>query len=281
MWLKIIQGKIWFYGFAGMIFTSLQIISLLALTKFPVMILLADSLIFTLWIFLLAVPLYNLIRYGNLQSVLQPVRIIIYLVLGVFTMAIVVGGIAGLEWLFFRKDVDDFLSILPLKAVLAFFVFLLMIQNSKYQLINEEDTVDEKAETENEIKPEKLNSTSNESDSVNQVDKAIQERIAVKSGAKIHVVPIAEIVCLMADGDYVQVVTEKGRYLKEQTMKYFETHLPENQFVRIHRSCLVNISFISRIELYEKQNQQLLLKNGDKVKVSQAGYRLLREKLSL
>lgn len=111
-------------------------------------------------------------------------------------------------------------------------------------------------------------------------DLQLLERVAVKSGAKIHVVLTAEIICLQADGDYVHIFTMHGKYMKEQTMKYFEENLP-GQFVRVHRSYIVNIESVSRIELYEKQSQLLTLKNGMQLKVSQAGYRLLREKLKL
>ena len=107
------------------------------------------------------------------------------------------------------------------------------------------------------------------------------ERIAVKSGTKIHVVLIPDILYLQADGDYVQIFTRDGKYLKEQTMKYFDEHLPENQFVRVHRSVIVNVEMISRIELYEKQNQLLTLKNGQQIKTSPAGYKALRMALNL
>ena len=91
----------------------------------------------------------------------------------------------------------------------------------------------------------------------------------------------ADIICLQADGDYVQIITATGKYLKEQTMKYFDENLPASLFVRVHRSCIVNIQTIARIELYDKQNQQLTLKNGHQIKVSQAGYKTLRAKLHL
>jgi len=112
-------------------------------------------------------------------------------------------------------------------------------------------------------------------------DDELLERIAVKSGTKIHVVLVPEILYLQADGDYVQIFTTQGKYLKEQTMKYFEEHLPENQFVRVHRSVIVNVEMISRIELYEKQSQLLSLKNGQQIKTSAAGYKALRAVLNL
>ncbi len=84
-----------------------------------------------------------------------------------------------------------------------------------------------------------------------------------------------------AEGDYVRIITDSGKYLKEETMKYFQIHLSEKQFVRVHRSYLVNISKILRIELYEKQYQQLTLNNGDKLIISASGYKKLREILHL
>jgi len=86
---------------------------------------------------------------------------------------------------------------------------------------------------------------------------------------------------MQADGDYVQIFTEQAKFLKEQTMKYFEEHLPDNQFVRVHRSVIVNVEMISRIELYEKQSQLLTLKTGQQIKASPAGYKALRAVLNL
>ena len=69
--------------------------------------------------------------------------------------------------------------------------------------------------------------------------------------------------------------------MKEQTLKYFEEHLPDNLFVRVHRSSIVNVQTILRIELYDKQSQQLALKNNHQIKISQSGYKLLRTKLNV
>lgn len=75
--------------------------------------------------------------------------------------------------------------------------------------------------------------------------------------------------------------TPGGQYVKEQTMKYFETHLPPAQFVRIHRSCIVNTEQILRVELFGKENYQVRLKSGVCLRASNAGYKLLKERLSL
>ncbi len=108
----------------------------------------------------------------------------------------------------------------------------------------------------------------------------IIERITVKGGQKIKVIPTADIEYLQADGDYVSVVTCEGRWLKEQTMKYFEEHLPADRFIRIHRSYIVNMSKISRIERYGNL-YQVVVRDGEKIKVSATGYKLLKERLKL
>ncbi|GHT36072.1 hypothetical protein FACS189434_14350 [Bacteroidia bacterium] len=92
--------------------------------------------------------------------------------------------------------------------------------------------------------------------------------------------PVSDIYLLASDGDYVMIHTENAKYLKEQTMKYFETRLPDN-FLRIHRSYIVNSEKISRVELLEKQTYYLILKNNQRIKMSVGGYRVLRQKLGL
>lgn len=86
---------------------------------------------------------------------------------------------------------------------------------------------------------------------------------------------------VQACGDYVTLVTPEGQYVKELTMKYLETHLSAAGFVRIHRSTIVNVTQISRVELFGKESYRLLLKNGDKLRVSLSGYKLLKTRLAL
>ena len=64
-------------------------------------------------------------------------------------------------------------------------------------------------------------------------------------------------------------------------MKYFESHLPVATFIRIHRSCIVNCAYIMRIELFGKETWQVRLKNGASLRASAAGYKLLKERLSI
>lgn len=107
------------------------------------------------------------------------------------------------------------------------------------------------------------------------------DRITVKDGSRIHLITADELFYIQACGDYVMLITPSGEYVKEQTMKYFETHLPPETFVRVHRSTIVNVTQISRVELFGKETYQLLLKNGVKLRVSLSGYRLLKERLGL
>jgi len=104
-------------------------------------------------------------------------------------------------------------------------------------------------------------------------------RVVIKKSGKIHVISTSDIHFLEAQDDYVMIYTDDGKYLKQQTMKYFEKHLDSEQFVRVHRSYIANIAWIERIEPYEKTNFILILKDGHKVPVSRNGMQVLKENL--
>lgn len=273
MLLKITRNRILLYlmGATGFAFVQALVLTPMVSLAFP--ILLIDSLISTLLYLLIAIPLQGVIRFGKLELLILPLRLFIYLILAVFALALTLGAAYLYEkWLFPNEPMAIFISMLPFKALLAVISSACIIL-APFKSDFGDDTEEELTED-----IDRAPETDQQSD---HSEIEILERFAVKSGSKIHVVLVSEIQYLVADGDYVQVVTDRGKYLKEQTMKYFETHLPEKQFARVHRSYIVRLEAISRIELYEKQNQQLQLKNGDKIKVSQAGYKSLREKLQL
>lgn len=117
-------------------------------------------------------------------------------------------------------------------------------------------------------------------DSLRVENEETVDRIAVKTGTRIHVIAVKELVCVQACGDYAMLITTAGEYLKEQTMKSLETSLPDN-FVRVHRSYIVNIEAIERVELYGKETYRVMLKTGGTARASAAGYRLLKERLAL
>jgi len=104
-------------------------------------------------------------------------------------------------------------------------------------------------------------------------------RVVVKSGSKIHVIPVNLIRYIEAQDDYVMIYTEEGRHLKQKTMKYFQNHLDENEFCRIHRSYIVRVNQIVQLEPYEKESWVVVLKKGEKLKVSRNGYKQLKAML--
>jgi two-component system, LytTR family, response regulator len=107
------------------------------------------------------------------------------------------------------------------------------------------------------------------------------QRVVVKIGSKIKIIPVEEVLYLEAADDYVKIHTKEGSYLKNKTMTHFESILDVQQFVRTHRSYIVNIHQVTRIDPYEKENYLALLKSGAKVPVSKTGYGKLRQVLGL
>jgi two-component system, LytTR family, response regulator len=110
---------------------------------------------------------------------------------------------------------------------------------------------------------------------------AQNNRIVVKNGSKIKIIPINEVLYLEAADDYVKVYTAEGHFLKSKTMGHYENILDARIFCRCHRSYLVNTQYITRIDNYEKDSHIALLKNDMKVPVSRSGYGKLREVLGL
>ncbi|MDR0581329.1 MAG: LytTR family DNA-binding domain-containing protein [Prevotellaceae bacterium] len=110
---------------------------------------------------------------------------------------------------------------------------------------------------------------------------AMLSRVAVKDRQQIHVIPAGDITYIEADGDYVKLHTAAGAFLKEKTMKYFEANLAPQQFIRIHRSFIVNVDKVAKIELFEKETYRVHLKNGAILRASSAGYKLLKETVRL
>ncbi|MBN1131804.1 MAG: LytTR family transcriptional regulator DNA-binding domain-containing protein [Bacteroidales bacterium] len=105
------------------------------------------------------------------------------------------------------------------------------------------------------------------------------ERVVIKKSGKIHLIPISDIDYFEAQDDYVMIYAKEGRFLKQQTMRYFEKHLDPARFIRVHRSYIVNVQAIERIEPYEKTNFILILKAGQKISVSRNGMQILKERL--
>ena len=106
-------------------------------------------------------------------------------------------------------------------------------------------------------------------------------RVVVKSGRKIQVIPAESIYYIESQDDFVMIYCHEGHFMKQKTMRYFEQHLDGQQFVRIHRSYLLNLTYIAEIQQYEKDSWLVLTKQGARLKVSKGGYANLKEKLKI
>lgn len=108
-----------------------------------------------------------------------------------------------------------------------------------------------------------------------------RNRVVVKKGSNIVILPVHTIHYLEAFDDYVKIHTKDGFYLKKKTMSYFEKTLDPKEFVRIHRSYLLNLQELTRIEPLEKDNHVVLLKSGVRIPLSSTGYSKLKEILGI
>jgi two-component system LytT family response regulator len=106
------------------------------------------------------------------------------------------------------------------------------------------------------------------------------ERIVVKTGTKIKVIPVENIFFLEAQDDYIMIYSQEGKHLKQGTMKYFEDHLDPRNFIRVHRSYIVRIDQVTQLELYSKDHYLMKLRNNASIKVSRQGMRNLKGRFS-
>lgn len=129
----------------------------------------------------------------------------------------------------------------------------------------------------------KINNSLNSKDNYKKLLTKINEtqefldRIVVKTNQKIVIIPVEKINYLEAQDDYVMIYAELGKFLKQQKMKFYEEHLNEKEFIRVHRSYIVNINVVKQIDLFEKESYKLTLKNGEKIPVSKSGYAKIKE----
>lgn len=102
-------------------------------------------------------------------------------------------------------------------------------------------------------------------------------RLAVRKGTEIQVLSIAEVLALEACDDYVKVHTGEGYYLKKKTLQYFEEHWDSGIFIRVHRSYLINLTHLKKLEFMAKNSYLAIMQNGLQVPVSRRYYSALRE----
>ena len=103
------------------------------------------------------------------------------------------------------------------------------------------------------------------------------ERIVVKDGTRVFIIPVAKLDYAEAQDDYVALATEGKKHLKQQTISSLESVLDPSRFLRIHRSYIVNLEKVAKVEPYSKDNHMVVLSNGTQLPVSRSGYARLRE----
>lgn len=106
-------------------------------------------------------------------------------------------------------------------------------------------------------------------------------RLVVKDGSNIRIIPVDEILYIEAYDDYVKINTAKDCYLKKATMGKLESSLDPELFVRVHRSFIIRIPEITRIENSGKDSYLALLRSGEKIPLSKSGYPKLKQVLGI
>jgi hypothetical protein len=216
--------------------------------------------------FRFALPVYHLSKY----------RIIFISLCAVITAMLLTGVETFSMYLFFPSTFAAFVPTLPVRVFVAILLFIITYQ---FYLFSKEQTGENQEIAANSLHIDAslpIENQSGESEtSTHSVNLPI-DRFAVRSGQKIKIIPINSIIYIKADGDYISIHTMEGKWLKEQTMKYTEDRLPMDTFVRIHRSYIVNIHHISRIERYGEK-QLIILHNNEKIKISASRYQLLKQ----
>ena len=107
------------------------------------------------------------------------------------------------------------------------------------------------------------------------------DRIVVKTGTQIKIIPIDTVKYLESYDDYVKIHTKDGMYLKNKTMTFFEKALDSNQFVRIHRSFIIKVDQLAKLEPYEKDSYIAALVSGEKLNISKSGYARLKQLIGI
>lgn len=225
---------------------------------------LADSLLSTVLFFTAGYLYWPVAKSLKIMQVLVPIAVAIQ------------GGLIGLDFVILRlgglETQPEFMPTLPFRLLFGLLGWTILAQ-----WYNGVRRTEEQAE--GELPEPHMPAHKSEVSLAPAVE--WPDRISVKNGTRIHLIPIQEVWFLQAGGDYVTLTTPSGEYVKEQTLKYFETHLPPASFVRIHRSCIVNVQQIVRVELFGKESYQVKLKCGVSLRASLTGYKLLKERLSL
>ena len=108
-----------------------------------------------------------------------------------------------------------------------------------------------------------------------------QKRIVIKDGSEISIIPTSELEYLEAYDDYVKIHHKEKVHLKKKTMNYFEQLLNPAIFIRIHRSYILNINELAKIESFEKNSYLAILRSGKRIPISRTAYAPLKEILGI
>ena len=103
------------------------------------------------------------------------------------------------------------------------------------------------------------------------------DRVLIRQDARVHVIPVQQLDFIEAQDDYLSFATGGKKLRKQQTLTDIEGQLDPTRFVRIHRSFLLNVERLARIEPYAKDSWLAILQDGTKLPLSRSGYQRLRE----
>lgn len=117
--------------------------------------------------------------------------------------------------------------------------------------------------------------------SINYLPPEERFRVVIKDGSEIKIIATADIHYIEAYDDYVKIHTASGTHLKKKTMAHFEQSLSPQQFIRIHRSFILNIQELTRIESFEKNSYIAILKSGARLSISRNAYADLKQVLGV
>lgn len=252
----------------SMLFAAAQTASICSILQTPVFSAILFSVVFAGLLAAVAAAVGSVLKYSNIEQYPAVQRMVNYAALGALFVIIPLGLSLGAVCLFFNTEIfSQFLVLAPFECIVALLLYFVVFYYFKNKILLSNKT------EEPEPSSEPVRELVERRETIDQ--------ITVKTGQKLLMVNVQDIFYLQSDGDYVQIHTADKKLLKEQTMKYYEESLPQSLFVRTHRSYIVNIRKIARIELYEKQTQLLTLTNGEQLRVSPAGYKLLRIRLGL
>lgn len=112
-------------------------------------------------------------------------------------------------------------------------------------------------------------------------ERSFVDRLAIKDGAEIVIIDGADIDYIRSEDDYASVHVKERSWLKHETMSSLERALDPRRFVRIHRTCIVNVARVARVEQETKERHSVVLKDRTELPASREGMRRLRAVLGI